>query len=394
MTTRGGVLRVMSVFGTRPEAIKLAPVIRALECAAAEGRLHSTVCVTAQHRQLLDQVLEDFGIVPDHDLNIMVEGQSTSRVASEVLARLEPILRSERPDWVLVQGDTTTVAAASLAAFYAGVKVGHVEAGLRSGDKWQPFPEEINRRVAGVIADLHFAPTEQARRALLAEGVPASRVVLTGNPIIDALRWVAAQAPPAGVTEQLASQGVPRAFLESRSGASCMARKLILVTAHRRENFGAPLEQICLALREIALGHARPVHLVYPVHPNPNVVEPVRRILGAAPNITLTAPLDYHALVYLLQRSHFVMTDSGGLQEEAPSLGKPVLVLRDVTERPEGVESGVAMLVGANRTMIVEQARRLLTDEHAYASMARAVNPYGDGHASRRIVQALLDSSA
>ena len=388
------MLRVMSIFGTRPEAIKLAPVIRELERAAAEGRLRSTVCVTAQHRQLLDQVLGDFGIVPDHDLDIMVEGQSTSRVASEILARLEPILRSERPDWVLVQGDTTTVAAASLAAFYAGVNVGHVEAGLRSGDKRQPFPEEINRRVAGVIADLHFAPTEQARRALLAEGVPAGRVVLTGNPIIDALRWVTAQAPPARVTENLARQGVPRVFLESDPGPSSMAEKLILVTAHRRENFGAPLEQICLALRDIALGRAQPVHLIYPVHPNPNVVGPVRRILGAVPNITLTTPLDYHALVYLMERSHFVMTDSGGLQEEAPSLGKPVLVLRDVTERPEGVESGVAKLVGANRTMIVEQASRLLTDEQAHASMARAVNPYGDGHASRRIVQALLDFSA
>jgi UDP-N-acetylglucosamine 2-epimerase (non-hydrolysing) len=218
--------------------------------------------------------------------------------------------------------------------------------------------------------------------------------VLTGNSIIDALRWVAAQAPPAEVVEDLASQGVPRAFLEPEPGLRGAAGKLILVTAHRRENFGAPLEQICRALRDIAQDAGQPVHLVYPVHPNPNVVEPVRRILGAVPNITLTAPLDYHALVYLMQRSHFVMTDSGGLQEEAPSLGKPVLVLRDVTERPEGVESGVAKLVGANRTMIVEQARRLLTDEQAYASMARAVNPYGDGHASQRIVQALLDSPA
>ncbi|MGE3271793.1 MAG: non-hydrolyzing UDP-N-acetylglucosamine 2-epimerase [Chloroflexota bacterium] len=388
------MLRVMSVFGTRPEAIKLAPVLRELERAAAEGRLTSIVCVTAQHREMLDQVLGDFKIVPDYDLNIMSDGQTTNRVASEILARLEPVLLSERPDWVLVQGDTTTVAAASLAAYYAGVKVGHVEAGLRSGDKWQPFPEEINRRVAGVIADLHFAPTERARRALLAEGVPSERVVLTGNPIIDTLHSVAAQEPSAEVIENLASQGVPRAFLEPTPGQPGMDARLILVTAHRRENFGAPLEQICLALRELAQAFGERLHIVYPVHPNPNVIGPVHQILGAVPNISLTTPLDYRSLVYLMQRSYFVMTDSGGLQEEAPSLGKPVLVLRQVTERPEGVEAGVAKVVGADRTMIVARAGQLLTDEQAYAKMARAVNPYGDGCASRRIVQALLDHHA
>lgn len=394
LASRGSVLHVMSIFGTRPEAIKLTPVIQALERAAAEGLLRSTVCVTAQHRQMLDQVLTDFRIVPDHDLDIMVDGQSTTRVASEVLARLEPVLQSERPDWVLVQGDTTTVAAAALAAYYAGVKVGHVEAGLRSGDKWQPFPEEVNRRVAGVIADLHFAPTEHARRALLAEGVPERRVVLTGNPVIDVLRSVAAQAPATGVTETLASHGVPRAFLDPEPDHANGDGKLVLVTAHRRENFGAPLEQICAALRDIAQSFGEQVHLVYPVHPNPNVAGPVRRILGGVPNITLTAPLDYHSLVYLMKQAYIVMTDSGGLQEEAPSLGKPVLVLREVTERPEGVESGVAVLVGADRTMIVKEASRLLTDEQAYARMARAVNPYGDGYASKRIVQALLEYRA
>jgi UDP-N-acetylglucosamine 2-epimerase (non-hydrolysing) len=388
----GHVLHVMSIFGTRPEAIKLAPVIHELMRSAAAGRLRSTICVTAQHRQMLDQVLDDFGIVPDHDLNIMVQAQTTNRVASEVLARLEPILLAERPDWVLVQGDTTTVAAAALAAYYAGVKVGHVEAGLRSGDKWQPFPEEINRRVAGVIADLHFAPTEQARHALLREGIPEHQVVLTGNPIIDALRWIATQPPPDGVTDNLASLGVPRALLGP--GSTDQRGKLVLVTAHRRENFGAPLEQICLALRDIARRSDEQVHLVYPVHPNPQVVGPVQQILGDVPNISLTPPLDYRSLVYLLQRSHIVLTDSGGLQEEAPSLGKPVLVLRQVTERPEGVKTGVAKLVGADRTMIVKEARRLLTDDEAYASMARAVNPYGDGHASSRIVQALLEYRA
>lgn len=394
MTQRNRVLRVMSIFGTRPEAIKLAPVIRELRRRAADGWLHSTVCVTAQHRQMLDQVLGDFGIVPDHDLDIMVQAQSTTRVASQVLARLEPILQTERPDWVLVQGDTTTVAAASLAAYYAGVKVGHVEAGLRSGDKWQPFPEEVNRRVASVIADLHFAPTEQAHRTLIGEGVPAHRVVRTGNPIIDALRWVAEKPFPTHLLEHLVTQGVPRALLAPGAAEFRATAKLILVTAHRRENFGAPLEQICLALRDIALDHRYPVHVVYPVHPNPNVSEPVHRLLGAVSNISLTPPLDYQTLVYLMKQSYVVMTDSGGLQEEAPSLGKPVLVLRAVTERPEGVETGVAKLVGGNRTMIVQEAHRLLSDDHAYASMARAVNPYGDGHASSRIVQALLEYRA
>ena len=384
-------LRVMSILGTRPEAIKLAPVIRELERYSPTGRLNSTVCVTAQHRHLLDQVLTVFGIVPDHDLDIMAAGQSPSRVAAEVLARLEPVLLAERPDWVLVQGDTTTVAAASLAAYYAGIKVGHVEAGLRTGDKWQPFPEEINRRVAGVVADLHFAPTERARQALLAESVPEWRVVLTGNPVIDALTWVVAQKPSPLVVAGLAQWGVPLDLLHHDPAAVQDRRHLILVTAHRRESFGAPLEQICLALRDIALRFQERVQIVYPVHPNPSVAEPVRRILEPVPNLTLTPPLDYLSLVYLLRRSYLVLTDSGGLQEEAPSLGKPVLVLRNVTERPEGVAAGVARLVGVDRATIGREVESLLTDRLRYAAMATAVNPYGDGQASSKIVQALLD---
>ena len=370
--------KVLTIFGTRPEAIKLAPVIRELERQAGDGGPESIVCVTAQHRQMLDQVLELFGIVPDYDLNVMEGNQTPTQVAAAVLARLEPILRDVRPDWVLVQGDTTTVAAASLAAFYARTRVGHVEAGLRTHDKWQPFPEEINRRVAGVIADLHFAPTERARQNLLAEGVPAERILVTGNPVIDALQWVAAQ--PLGEGEP----GFDRELLEKGDG------RLILVTAHRRENLGAPLENICLALRDLAERYEGRLRIVYPVHLNPNVWGPVHRLLGGVRNITLTPPLDYLPLVHLLKRVHLVLTDSGGIQEEAPGLGKPVLVLREVTERPEAVEAGTVRLVGTDRARVVAETVRLLEDEEAYARMARAVNPYGDGKAAGRIVGGLL----
>jgi UDP-N-acetylglucosamine 2-epimerase (non-hydrolysing) len=287
---------------------------------------------------------------------------------------MEPVLQSERPDWVLVQGDTTTVAATALAAYYAGVKVGHVEAGLRTHDKWQPFPEEINRKVAGVIADIHFAPTQAARHNLLHEGVPDDQIVVTGNTVIDALHQVAdlPYDPSGGPLRD-----VP------------WDRRLILVTAHRRENFGEPLEQIFLALREIACAYADDVCLVYPVHLNPNVQEPARRILGGVPNVMLTDPLEYLPLVYLMKRATLVMTDSGGIQEEAPGLGKPVLVFREVTERPEAVEAGTVRLVGADRRRIIEWTCQLLNDECAYQRMARATNPYGDGHAAERIVKVL-----
>ena len=420
----GQALKVFSVFGTRPEAIKLAPVIRELQRRSADGGLRSLVCVTAQHRQMLDQVLRLFNIVPDYDLNVMEDNQSPTQVASAVLARLEPILQAERPDWVLVQGDTTTVATASLAAFYARVKVGHVEAGLRTHDKWQPFPEEINRRVASVIADLHFAPTERARQNLLREGVPDEHIVVTGNSVIDALHWVAAQPATTEVLTLLRQleitedgrgereQGNKGIREKGEDGAwnlehgawspeplvppllRTSAPLLILVTAHRRESFGQPLENICLALQDIATHYNGRVHIVYPVHLNPNVWEPVHRLLGDVPNVTLTPPLDYLPLVHLMKRSCLVLTDSGGIQEEAPSFGKPVLVLREVTERPEGVEAGTVKVVGVKREAIVRETVRLLEDGQAYAVMASAVNPYGDGRASERIVQALLDFEA
>jgi UDP-N-acetylglucosamine 2-epimerase (non-hydrolysing) len=372
----------MAVFGTRPEAIKLAPVIRESQRRGADGSIETVICVTAQHRQMLDQVLALFALRPDYDLAVMEADQTLAGVAAAVLTRLEPVLRRERPDWVLVQGDTTTVVAAALATFYGGARVGHVEAGLRTNDKWRPFPEEINRRVAGVIADLHFAPTEQSRHNLLREKVPAAQILLTGNPVIDALHWVAEQRPPPDAQALLERLGLGE--------GTASGRRLVLVTAHRRENFGAPLEAVCGALRELAEQGAGQVQIVYAVHLNPNVREPVHRLLGNVPNITLTPPLDYATLVHLLRRAYLVLTDSGGIQEEAPGLGVPVLVLRDVTERPEAVAAGTVRLVGTDRGLIVREARRLFDDPAAYQRMSQAVNPYGDGQASRRIVAAVL----
>ncbi|HET7011165.1 MAG TPA: UDP-N-acetylglucosamine 2-epimerase (non-hydrolyzing) [Anaerolineales bacterium] len=365
-------LKVLSVFGTRPEAVKMAPVVERLQWTPG---VTSRVCVTAQHREMLDQVLSLFGISPDIDLDLMQSDQSLGDLTASLFRALDGVLRDERPDWVLVQGDTTTVMAASLSAYYHRCKVAHVEAGLRTGDKWQPFPEEINRRIAGVVADLHFAPTNWARDNLLREGTPPDRVVVTGNPVIDALQGIA-RRPYDWSSGPLAD--VPR------------DRRLILVTAHRRENFGKPLEDIFAALGELASIYAGDVHLVYPVHLNPNVREPARARLGRTSNISLTAPLDYLPMVHLLQASTLVLTDSGGLQEEAPALGKPVLVMRRVTERPEAVEAGTAKLVGTDPEAIVRETRRLLDDSEAYAAMARAVNPFGDGHAAERIIEALL----
>lgn len=371
------MIKTLTVFGTRPEAIKMAPIIK--ELGRYPGEIESRICVTAQHRQMLDQVLSLFGILPDYDLNVMQDSQSPTQVAAVVLAKLEPILQAEKPDWVLVQGDTTTVVAASLAAFYARAKVGHVEAGLRTYDKWQPFPEEINRKVAGVIADLHFAPTERARRNLLVENVPDKQILVTGNPVIDALQMVSG-LPYDSATGPL--RDIPP------------NKRIIVVTAHRRENFGAPLEEICMALRDVALACADSVHIVYPVHLNPRVQEPAHRILGRVAGVTLIEPLEYLSLVNLLKRSTLVLTDSGGIQEEAPGLGKPVLVLRDVTERPEAIEAGTVRLVGTDRTRIVNAIRGLLDDKVEYAKMALAHNPYGDGKAAARIVAALMGSAA
>jgi UDP-N-acetylglucosamine 2-epimerase (non-hydrolysing) len=365
-------LKVLTVFGTRPEAVKLGPVVR--ELARQSERIESRVCVTAQHRDMLDQVLRVFGIQPAYDLDIMQDNQTPTQVAATVLTRLEPILRDERPDWVLIQGDTTTVASAALAAFYARCRVGHVEAGLRTRDRWQPFPEEINRRVAGVIADRHFAPTDRARDNLLREDVAPEHILVTGNPGIDALRWIVAQPEPPELGQLL--------MPETRT---------VLVTAHRRENFGEPLESVCLALRDLADRYAGAVRIVYPVHRNPNVWGPVHQLLGNAPHITLCPPLDYLPMLQLMQRAYLVVTDSGGIQEEATGLGIPALVLREVTERPEGVEAGALRIVGTDRARIVAEASRLLDDPTDYARMANSKNPFGDGHAAERIVASLLD---
>lgn len=372
-------MRVLSIFGTRPEAVKMAPVVQALARAAG---IESLVCVTAQHRQMLDQVLNLFGIRPDVDLDLMRPNQTLAQLTADILTALDPVLVDLKPDWALVQGDTTTVMAASLLAFYHHIRVGHVEAGLRTLDRYQPFPEEINRRIAGVVADLHFAPTEHSRQNLLRENIPPEAICVTGNPAIDALNSIVnLPAPPE--TQKLLEK------LNIRPGG----KQLILITAHRRENLGQGIENICLALRMLAESYANRLELVYPVHLNPNVQEPVYRLLSGVPNITLTPPQDYLPMVHLIKRSVLVLTDSGGIQEEATSLGIPTLVMREVTERPEGVEAGVLKLVGSDTQRIVREARSLLDDEAAYQRMACASNPFGDGHAAERIVAALLDRS-
>lgn len=368
-------LRVLSIFGTRPEAVKMAPVIRRL---AITPDIASVVCITAQHRQMLDQVLDLFEIKPDYDLDIMKSDQSLSELTAALFSGLDPVLQAVQPDWVLIQGDTTTAAAAALIAYYHGVRLGHVEAGLRTGDKWQPFPEEINRCVAGVIADLHFAPTTQARDNLLHEGTPPDRILVTGNPVIDALQDIIAR-PYEVESGPLA--GIP------------WDRRVILVTAHRRENFGQPLENIFSALLRIAKSYSERVHLVYPVHLNPKVYDPAQGMLGGVSNITLLEPLGYLHMVHLMNRAYLVLTDSGGIQEEAPAVGTPVLVLRRVTERREAIEAGTALLVGTDPERIVAETSRLLDDSGLHAEMARAVNPFGDGQASGRIVEGLINFS-
>jgi UDP-N-acetylglucosamine 2-epimerase (non-hydrolysing) len=367
--------KVLVIFGTRPEAVKMAPVVQALRLAPG---IETRVCVTAQHRQMLDQVLHLFGIVPDVDLNLMQPGQTLSALTAQILTHLDPVLESEKPDWVLVQGDTTTVMTASLAAFYRGIKIGHVEAGLRTGDSHQPFPEEINRRLTGVLADLHFAPTAWSRDNLLREGIPTERILVTGNTAIDALNEVVAQPVPQQVTMLLEQWGVA-------SGQ----KRLVVVTAHRRENFGQPLLDICRALRTLA-GKYPDIHIVYPVHLNPQVQQPVRRELAGIANLTLLDPLDYLPMIHLLNAATLVLTDSGGIQEEATGLGKPALVLREKTERPEGVEAGVLRLVGTNPETIVSEASALLQNLSDWQLRNKGANPFGDGHAAERIVQGII----
>ncbi len=364
--------KILAVFGTRPEAVKMAPIIKKLETLPDE--FVTRVCVTGQHREMLDQILQLFQIQPNYDLNLMQPNQTLDQLTARILVELTPILKEEKPDWILVQGDTTTVMVGALAAFYAGVRVGHVEAGLRSHCKTQPFPEEINRRLTSVLADIHFAPTQTARANLRQENIPDEQIRVTGNPVIDALQWVAAQPYNRAIG--------PLATLPAN-------RRLLLVTAHRRENLGQGLEQICHALEVLATEYHDDIHIVYPVHLNPQVQEPVYRLLGNISNITLLPPLDYLPLVHLMKEVYLILTDSGGIQEEAPSLGKPVLVLRDVTERTEAVEAGTVRLVGTDTEQILYWVRRLLNDPAAYQTMAKTTNPYGDGLSAERIVDAL-----
>lgn len=365
-------MKVLMVFGTRPEAVKCIPVVQELR---KRNGTEVKVCVTAQHREILDQVLDQLKLTPDYDLNLMRPSPTLTDITSDVLTAIGKILDMEKPDRVLVQGDTTTTMATALAAYYRQIPVGHIEAGLRSGNNYSPWPEEINRKVVGVIADMHFAPTYKARDNLLKENVPESSIHITGNTVIDALFEVKRQL-----------NGIKRYHPALKPVAKATRgknKRLIMVTSHRRENWGAGLRGICTALRTLA--DRGDVHIVYPIHPNPKVRGPVEEILSDHEHISLIEPLDYLPFVELMCRSHLIMTDSGGVQEEAPALGKPVLVLRDTTERPEGIESGNAILVGVDTRTIIEQAERLLDDENAYLAMSQAHNPYGDGKAAKRI---------
>jgi UDP-N-acetylglucosamine 2-epimerase (non-hydrolysing) len=372
-------MKVLCVFGTRPEAIKMAPLVKHLQ---RHAEFQAEVCVTGQHRQMLDQVLRLFDIKPEFDLDLMKPGQDLSDITAGVLQGLKGVLEQSKPDVVLVHGDTSTTFAASLAAFYQRIPVGHVEAGLRTGNLYSPWPEEANRKLTGVLTRWHFAPTEASRENLLAEGVAPDKVHVTGNTVIDALLQVRDRIKNDAALQK--SFAKTFRFIDP-------AKRLVLVTGHRRENFGEGFERICQALARIATTHAD-VQVVYPVHLNPQVQEPVKRLLGGIGNVHLIAPLDYLPFVYLMDRSTLILTDSGGIQEEAPSLGKPVLVMRDTTERPEAVAAGTVKLVGTDVARIVAQAQALLTDREVYKDMAHAHNPYGDGSACQRIAKALLSA--
>lgn len=373
----GNKIKLLNIIGTRPEAVKMSPVI---QIAREHPDIESYLCVTAQHRQMLDQVLSVFDIKPDFDLNLMQPNQSLAQITASILTNLEPILTKVNPDWIFVQGDTTTVMTAALLSFYNRIKIGHIEAGLRTRDKWQPFPEEINRRIAGVVADLHLAPTQGARQNLLNEGVEDWRIYVTGNPAIDALRIITSRPAPADV------QNLFDQYHIGQNG-----KKLILVTAHRRENFGQPIIDICTALKAIAEQYQDQVHILYPVHLNPNIQEPVYRLLGPVSNITLLPPLDYLPMAHLLKAAYLVLTDSGGIQEEAAGLHKPALVMREVTERPEGVAAGVLKLVGTNPEKIISHVQELLEDQVIYHKMSQSKNPFGDGYAAEKIIKSLIE---
>jgi UDP-N-acetylglucosamine 2-epimerase (non-hydrolysing) len=371
-------IKILTVFGTRPEAIKMAPVVNALK---SDSRFESKVCVTAQHREMLDQVLDLFDIAPDFDLDIMKSGQSLNEITASIVCAMKPILETFQPDIVLVHGDTATTLAVALAAYYQKIKVGHVEAGLRTGNIYSPWPEEGNRKLTGAIASYHFAPTIGSKTNLLKEGVMESDIIITGNTVIDALLWV---------RDKLHNDiSISRRF-ESKFHYLDTGKKLILVTGHRRESFGDGFERICEALQEIATMHPQ-AQILYPVHLNPNVQEPVLRLLKNSGNIFLIEPQEYLSFIYLMNRAHIILTDSGGIQEEAPSLGKPVLVMRETTERPEAVAAGTVRLVGTNVRLIVDQVGALLTNKDEYLKMSLAHNPYGDGLSSQRILESLID---
>jgi UDP-N-acetylglucosamine 2-epimerase (non-hydrolysing) len=365
--------KLLFVFGTRPEAIKLCRLVIALK--AYHREFHTVTCVTAQHREMLDQVLRSFDVEPDYDLNLMKKNQTLFDITTNILNKLDGIIRKEKIDIVIVQGDTTTTFAAALAAYYNRVSVGHVEAGLRTGDKYSPFPEEMNRKLTTSLSDIHFAPTESNRKNLLAEGIPEERIIVTGNTVIDALLWV---------RDKIRIEQKKFAELAKIN----FSKRVILITGHRRENFGQGFVNLCNALKDIAVRNAD-VEIVYPVHLNPNVRQPVNAILSGIGNIKLLEPLDYEPFVHLMDRSYFIITDSGGVQEEAPSLGKPVLVTRSTTERPEALDSGAVKLVGTDRQRIINESQQLLSDKDVYRRMSIVQNPYGDGHACERIIKAL-----
>ena len=363
--------KILFVFGTRPEAIKMAPLIKEVQ---KSREFEARICVTAQHREMLDQVMRIFELKPDHDLNIMTKNQSLFDITSRIISKLQEILAGEKPDMVVVQGDTTTTFAGALASYYTRTKVAHLEAGLRTGNKFAPFPEEINRRLTSLVADIHLAPTPWSRDNLLKENISAEDIFVTGNTVIDALFHVVS----------LLKKSKPK--FDSLFDGIDFSKKMVLITGHRRENFGEGFKNICESISELAKRFTD-VEFVYPVHFNPNVREPVNRILRGIKNVHLIEPLDYEPFVYAMDKSYLILTDSGGVQEEAPSLGKPVLVMRDTTERPEAVEAGTVKLVGTDKRKIVDGVETLLSDQKEYLAMSRAHNPYGDGKASQRIVK-------
>jgi UDP-N-acetylglucosamine 2-epimerase (non-hydrolysing) len=373
--------KVLIVFGTRPEAIKMAPLVKSFQ---NEKNINTKVCVTAQHREMLDQVLDIFDIKPDYDLNIMKQGQDLFDVTSNVLLGLRDVLQSFQPDIVLVHGDTTTTSIASLAAFYEKIKIGHVEAGLRTGDLYSPWPEEANRQLTGVLANYHFTPTQRSKDNLLKENKNNEDIIITGNTVIDGLFWTLNKIKN---NQDLKSNIISKLDTQYTIESD---KKIILVTGHRRENFGDGFINICNALKEIAINNPQ-VDIVYPVHLNPNVQKPVKDILSNINNIHLIEPLEYESFIYLMDKSYFIITDSGGIQEEAPSLGKPVLVMRNTTERPEAVEAGTVKLVGTNVKIIFQEAQKLFDDEEAYKKMSKSYNPYGEGNACRKIVEFLRE---